>query len=134
MVCKHARYGTITFYTKCDLVKALSTALGSGSKNAYPVNDSCEATSCETSGSTGVSMGTQIKNVASHLNNQVHEQAKQIMQYYKNKPQKYKSFDMASYTAMINPDLLEFIKLLTQSIRSKRRKLFDQENDNDTKT
>lgn len=121
------------FYTKCDLVKALSTALGKGAKYAYSAKDCHETMPCEATGSTGISMETQIKNVATYLNDQVHEQAKQIISHYKNQPQKYKSFKLESYTALINPALLDFIKLLTQPVRSKRRRLFEKETDNHTK-
>ena len=61
VVCKHARYGTNLFYRQCDLVKALSTALGRQFKPDTP-HEKSEALPCE--GAIENSMDTQIKNVA----------------------------------------------------------------------
>ena len=44
MVCVHDRYGTLLFRTKCDLVKAVTVALGKGRKYASPIAD-CGASS-----------------------------------------------------------------------------------------
>ena len=32
MICKHEKYGTLLYHKQCDLVKALSAALGKGIK------------------------------------------------------------------------------------------------------
>ena len=126
IVCKHYKYGTLLFHSRCDLVKALSTALGKGAKYTRLQTDS-SANESETS-FRGESMHTQIRNVASHLNDRVHEQAKKVLVYYKDKPQRYQTFDLGSYIKMADPILLEFIQLLTQTVRTKRR-LFGDETD-----
>ena len=41
---------------------------------------------------------------------------------------------MESYSGLLDPVLLQFIKLLTQSVRSKRRRLFDNQCDTHTKS
>ena len=32
MICKHEKYGTLLYHKQCDLLKALSSALGKGIK------------------------------------------------------------------------------------------------------
>ena len=131
MVCKHDRYGTLLFHKGCDLVKALSTALGRGTKYTRPIADCSVKVACElgnTSSTVGAdNMHEQIRNVASHMNDLVHEQAKKMITFYQNEPQRYKTFDVGSYIKMTEPILLQFIQQLTQSVRSKRRKLFETE-------
>ena len=94
------------------MVKALSTALGKGAKYTRLQTDS-SANESETS-FRGESMHTQIRNVASHLNDRVHEQAKKVLVYYKDKPQRYQTFDLGTYIKMADPILLEFIQLLRE--------------------
>ena len=118
IVCKHDRYGTLLFHKSCDLVKALSTALGRGTKCTHPIADCSVKVACElgnTSSTVGAdNMHEQIRNVASHLNDLVHEQAKTHSE-----PQRCKTFDVGSYIKMTEPTLLQFIQQLTQSVRSK---------------
>ena len=57
-----------------------------------------------------------------------------MIAYYSNQPQRYKSFSLESYSGMFDSVLLDFIKLLTQSVRSKRQRLFESEYDSHTKS
>lgn len=107
---------TLLYYGQCD-VKALSTALG---RRTATTTDSATAHPIENS-KTNMSLEEQIKNVSSDLNKRVHEQAKRVLTHYKDKPNRHKSFNLRSYIEMLDPVLINFIKLLTQTIRSKRQ-------------
>ena len=74
-VCKHGKYGTLLYYTQCDVVKALSTVLGR--RTTHSVTDSAVSQTSENS-KTNMSLETQMENVSSDLNKRVHEEAKRI--------------------------------------------------------
>ena len=48
---------------------------------------------------------------------------------FQNTPQRYTSFDVATDTEMADPVLLKLIEQITQSVCSKRRKLFENESE-----
>ena len=48
---------------------------------------------------------------------------------FQNTPQRYTSFNVATHTEMADPVLLKLIEQVTQSVRSKRHKLFEYESD-----
>ena len=128
MVCKHDRYGTLLFRNGCDLLKALSTALGKGTHCTCPVAE------CTSKSSSSEGMHKQVDNVAAYLNERVHQQAKHMILSYQGKPNMYTTFDVSTHIELLDPILLQFIQKVTQSIRSKQRKLFaDQAEVNQTK-
>ena len=65
-----------------------------------------------------------MRKVALYLNGRIHEQA---TSHYKNTPQKYNTFNASTHTEMADPVLLQFLKQVTQSVRSRRRNLFESE-------
>ena len=73
------------------------------------------------------SIEIQIENVSSYLNDKVHTLAKSLIISYKNDPYQYTTFDITSYRKSIDPVLLYFIEQLTQSLYTKRRKLYQAE-------
>ena len=72
---------------------------------------------------------TQIENVSTHLNAKVHELAKTLIRKYQDNPRESAAFSISSYRQLIDPALLLFIEKLTQSVRNRRRKLFQSESD-----
>ena len=139
MVCVHDRYGTLLFRTKWDLVKTVTIALGKGWKYASPLGDCGASTSvrevsqpCGNDTSLSVVAGNttdiseEITSVGLHLNGLVH---KQVITCFQNIPQRYTSFDVATHTEMADPVLLKFIEQVKQSVRSKRRSLFENESE-----
>ena len=67
-----------------------------------------------------------ISYVASYLNEYMHCQAKHLFVFYQNQPQRYKTFNVNSYIQIVDPILMTLI-LLTQSVCSKWRRLFENE-------
>ena len=69
-----------------------------GTKYTCPIADCSVKVACElgnTLSTVGAdNMHVQIRNVASHLNDFVHEQAKKMITFYQNEPQRYKTFDV----------------------------------------
>ena len=136
VACRHFRYGTVLYHKNCDLVSAVSAALGR-SKTDIPITDYrvnvVQGPSPQTSLSVGqecacdCSIETQIENVSSYLNDKVHKLAKALITSYQNTPQLYATFDTISYQKLIDPVLLHFIEQLTQTVRTRRRKLFQNE-------
>ena len=142
VACRHFRYGTVLYHKDCDLVNAVSAALGRNKVEATPCTDAstqqgrinvpqATLTSLPT-GQTGAcdcGIETQLENVSTYLNGKVHKLAKSLITTCQNAPQQYATFSITSYRQMIDPTLLLFIEQLTQSVRSKRRKLFQSEVD-----
>ena len=142
VACRHFRYGTVLYHKDCDLVNAVSAALGRNKVEATPCTDAstqqgrinvpqATLTSLPT-GQTGAcdcGIETQLENVSMYLNGKVHKLAKSLITTCQNAPQQYATFSITSYRQMIDPTLLLFIEQLTQSVRSKRRKLFQSEVD-----
>ena len=135
--CKHVCYGTLLFHKKCDLLKALSAALGKG--RAY-TTDSCSFSAAQKpqnkSQNTSIEaekakcscpIENQTENVSKYLNEIVHKQAKTLITCFQNNPQLYTTFNIASYKEMVDPTLLQFIQQVTNSVRNRRRKLFESE-------
>ncbi len=119
--CKHRRYGSVLFYRDCDLIKALSTALGKSQdhqKSPQPVSSIPEP-----------SLDRQVDSVASYLNEKVHTQAKALVSEFQGSPSKYTTLNLAAFQQSLDPTLLSFIQQLTQSVRSRKRKLFESESD-----
>ncbi|SMN01636.1 hypothetical protein SPONN_2736 [uncultured Candidatus Thioglobus sp.] len=107
--CRHRYIGTVVFHKNCDLLTALSTALGqqrSAERRAH------------------CSLDVQINNVTSHFHGKLHEQAKRFTCEYKS-PEKYTTMDFSALIQNTDQELLKFISQLTES--KKKRKLFDSQ-------
>ncbi len=126
--CRHKRYGSLLLHRDCDLLKALSTALGQ-SQPSHRENE-LHTDTLQVSGSKPKANITeqQIVSVASHLNERIHKQAKSLITRFDKSPDKYATFDL-SIIQELDPVLLGFIQQLTQSVRSRKRKLFQGEDE-----
>ena len=74
--CKHRRYGSLVFHKNCDLLNAISLALGrscAGQKDAHRI--SANTAKQQTSNS----IEEQIAVVANHLNDRVQQQIKTLI-------------------------------------------------------
>ena len=89
VACRHFRYGTVLYHKDCDLLNAVSAALGrnkelsrEASKQQSTISVPEVKDSIPTTSSTGTAcacncgIDTQIENTATYLNNKVHEVAK----------------------------------------------------------
>ena len=76
-----------------------------------------------------LSWDEQITTVASYLNNKVHQQAKTFVANFCDSPEKYAPFSIEWLYEAVDPHLIRFIQQLTQSVRSRRRKLFSSESE-----
>ena len=54
-------------------------------------------------------------------------QAKALISTFEGNPNKYSTFNLISYKDMLDPVLLQFIQQVTNSVRGRRRKLFQDE-------
>lgn len=104
--CKHKRFGSLLFNKHCDLIKALSSALGRG----QPAPTSTTAHSVPTA---------TIDSMATHLNAKLHDQAKALTAEYKFDPSKFSSLALRHLVSSLDPSLVRFIQKLTSG-RSKR--------------
>ena len=89
VTCRHFRYGTVLYHKDCDLLNAISAALGRnkelcsdaskqpGTINVLQVEESIEQTCAYNCG-----IETQIEIVSTHLNAKVHELAKTLIRKY----------------------------------------------------
>ena len=142
VACRHFSYGTVLYHKDCDLLNTVSAALGrnkelcrEASKQKSTISVPKVKDTIPTTSSTGTActcncgIDAQIENTATYLNNKVHEVAKTLITRYQDVPKEYTMFSISSYKQLIDPALLLFIEKLTQSVRSRRRKLFQSEAD-----
>ena len=129
MHCKQDRYGAVLFHKDCDLVKALSTALGKCQTLQKQLKEQRVETQISKASATEcqLSMQEQVGNVAHHLNGKIHQQASQLIATYQNNPKQYTLLNLETLVSGCDPVLLDFIRQLTQTVRESRRKLFHDE-------
>ena len=100
----HFHIGTVLYHKNCDLVSALSAALGRSKTENTPITDTnpihdsvnmAQSKSPPMSLSVGpecrcsCSIETQIENMSSYLNDEVHKLAKILITRFQNAPQQY---------------------------------------------
>ncbi len=118
--CRHRRYGTILFHKNCDLINALSIALG---KQQRPKSNPQQA---DIHDSEPTCIKNSVTTVAKYLNGILHERARTVCVEYNGIPEKVCNFNLCELVAKTNPILREFLRELTQSVRQSKRKLFEE--------
>ena len=119
---RHRRYGTLLFHKNCDLVCALSSALGRGALGREEKDNGEKTAMHETS--QQLSLEQQKKTVAVYLNEKLHQLAKVERDSFNRTPENIGSFDFSAASHDTNRELLDFLSIMTQSVRQ-RRKLFE---------
>lgn len=71
-------------------------------------------------------MSKQREDVACDLNNRLHKQAKTVIASFQNSTDGYTKFSIDSLSKLLDPVLLDFIQKITQAVRFKRCKLFNE--------
>ena len=91
--CKHKRHGSILFLKDCDLVAAVSHALGKQAaaikqKSTHEIHPSPpQAATC--------TLDERLVQVSSsYINNRLHKQAKDLVSHYKNNPHEYSTLNL----------------------------------------
>ncbi len=126
--CRHRRYGTLLFHTECDLIQALSTALGQSQnmqKRADRLAD--EQASDHSEHLTPPAVEEQVQTVALYLNDKLHNRARALNASYNETPEHVASINLTSVMANTDPVLVSFLTTMTQSVRQSKRKLFHDE-------
>ena len=125
--------GQFCFTKNCDLVSALSIALGKRqSPKIKQKQDEIHDTAHD---SESTSIDNSVVPVAKYLNGILHERAKTVCMEYNGIPEKVSNFKLCELIDKTNPILLQFLRELTQSARQSKRKLFeDLSPEVDTKT
>lgn len=126
VTCKHDHYVSVLYHRNCDLIKALSSALGQSNYMAVQQSKECAPS---TSTPQQISISEQRENVAHDLNDHIHRGAKTLIASFQNSPEKYAKLDINTLSEKVDPTPLQFIQLVTQSVRSKRCKLFQIESE-----
>lgn len=118
--CKHKCYGTLIYHKNCDLVHALSLALGTAETRSEKAKmpDLC------TSKVQLPSLDQQLRTVAVYLNNKLHRRANQL---YNEAPESIANLDISGVLHETNSELLNFLSVMTQPARQSRRKLFQMQ-------
>ena len=117
--CRHKRYGSIILLRNCDLVHALSSALG---KSQIGSSDSGPDTHSEAPPAQCIE--DKLDAVATHINKLLQNQARELVAMYKNKPVKYSTFNLDTFKKELNACLLKFMEIVTLSVRASKRNLF----------
>ena len=104
--CKHKRFGSLVLYRHCDLLKALSTALGKG-----VVSQKQNPTICDEA---------KFDEVVMFLNEKLHAQAKKLTTEYRGVPSKFTNLDLQNLAHSLDPLLVKFLQKLTQPVRPAR--------------
>ena len=117
--CKHKRYGSIPFLKDCDLVAAVSHALGKQAaaikqKSTHEIHPSSpQAATC--------TLDEKLVQVSSYINNRLHKQAKDLVSHYKNNPHEYSTLNLEQLLPKLDPTLLAFIQRITRSVRASKQ-------------
>ena len=119
--CRHKRYGTLLYHKSCDLVRALSSALGKS--EAKTTCRSCSEH--EVQQHTVPTMKEQLQTVALHMNTKLHEQARMLRGSFDASPESIASLNLRDAWDNTDPELLTFLSLMTQPVRYTKRKLFE---------
>lgn len=109
-------------HINCDLLKALSSALGKN-KAIQTYGSSEESSSTESDGKLPT-IEEQRNNVANDMNTRLHNQSKALVTSFQNSPEKYATLKIDTVYEMLDPVLLSFMQQATQSTRGRKRQLF----------
>ena len=121
--CRQRRYGTLVYHKNCDLVHALSSALGRHEIIA-------EATSRSKSKEAIVEppledIQDHMQKVALYLNKKLHVRANTQRESFNQIPENIAVFDLGAALETVDPELFSFLSVMTQPVRHSRRKLFE---------
>ena len=123
---RQRRYGTLIYHKSCDLIHVLSSALGKGQIRAEIGNthkpDSHDNQAQQHSTPTLVQ---QMQTVVLHINTKLHEQAKLQRDSFNETPENIASLNLTGAWENTDPELLNFLTMMTQPVRHSRRKLFE---------
>ena len=126
--CRHKRYGTLLYHNSCDVIKALSTALGKTHTHTEnrASNESQKCTPCICTGTCpSTSIEEQVQTIAVYFNRKLQEQAKDINTSFETNSHSLSSLDVATYMKNTDQGLLKFLATMAQSVRQSKRKLFE---------
>jgi len=111
--CRHKRFGTLIFHKNCDLVHALSIALGQKGKQTDRLAD----TSAFSRLNNSYTIDQQAQTMALYLNDRLYERGRAFQTIYNDAPEQVASTDLSSVMASTDPVLLQFLTTMTQSVR-----------------
>ena len=83
--CKHKRFGSVIFHKECDLVKALSTALGKAHSLQRQMETLSSSSSSMSEPPVVPTLEEKINEVAVYTNTKLHEQAKVLIKVLQSK-------------------------------------------------
>ena len=118
--CKCRQYGSMVYLHGCDLVKALSAALG----KSQTTTKFSQETEKQLPLPQPSNIDEKVEDVTSFINDRMHMQARKIVAAYENSPHKLQSFRFDRLVGELDPVLVSFMKKITQSVRARKRSLF----------
>jgi len=89
--CKNRRFGSLLYHVNCDLLKAVSLALGKSRLREKGVEQESVVASPP---QLSPSLDEQITTVACYLNDRVHRQAKTFVASFSDSPEKCAAFSI----------------------------------------
>ena len=111
--CKHRRIGSLIFLEGCDHLHVISTLLGK--IKAIPLVEG------PTDQSLTVHTPKQCMEEATKIINKcIHTQARALTSEYKDNPKLYLKFSIEKYQQQLDPQLIDFVKAITEPVRNKR--------------
>ena len=121
IVCKHRRFGSMLMHKKCDILKALSSALARYSTKGTNNTHICTDQSTINKATNDQATTDQIQSVASSLNIRLHRQAKRLIDEFSISPSQYGAFHLVSAINKMDPILIQFMQCMTQSVRGRHQ-------------
>ena len=102
--CRHKKYGSVVYRSGCDLLKAVSPALGKLSQNKKQglVNDD--------------NRSIVIHKVGQYINKKLHKQSKHLVRKYQ-QPSSLVNFSLEEYKQEVDIDFFDFVSTLTSTTR-----------------
>ena len=119
--CKHKRFGSVIFHKECNLVKAMSTALGKAQSLERKMGSLSSSSSCMSEPPAVPTLEEKINEAAVYTNIKLHEQAKVLITEFRDSPSRYCNLNLSDFINNLDPYLLNFLQKLTQSVRSQKK-------------
>ena len=120
--CRQKRYGTLVYHKHCDLIQALTTALGKNNSQQSATNSAACDSYAHTCNSPSIE--EQTTNVALFLNKKLHARARLLTDSFNESPESIATTDFAEALSSTDPHLMSFLTTLTQSVWQSKRNLF----------
>ena len=117
--CKHRHIGTLIFLEGCDYLHVISTLIGK-SKATPPAEGPTVWSLTAHTPKQCMEEASKIINIC------LHTQARALTSEYRDNPKLYLKFSMEKYQELLDPQLVDFVKALTEPVNKTEKTRWGQ--------